>query len=180
MYCKNCGSLLDSDESSKFCSSCGFALSASSGETSKFVNKSTNYNSPSVATNKYHLSQLKGNLQIIGIFELIIGAFLLLGSLLMIGVRYFVINNVQNIDPSSIQDFNIGMQVLLAMGLFLLVVALFIFVSGIGLLQSKKWSRVTSMIVGALAIFSFPVGTIFGAFTLYYLSRPETSSVLVN
>ena len=180
MYCKNCGSLIDSDASAKYCSECGFAFSTSPGSNDNFVNHSINCNSSPISSTEYRTSQLKGHVQIIGIFELIIGAFLLLGSFVLIGVRSLVLNNAHHIEGASISEINVGMSVLLILGLFLALFSLFVLLSGIGLLKNKKWSRVTSMIVGALAISSFPLGTIFGAFSLYYLSRPEMSAVLVN
>lgn len=177
MYCKNCGSLLDQD-SSKFCSNCGFAISNGINEGISFVNNKNTYPGSNV-TRGPSVSQLKSYSQIIGIFELLIGAFMLFGAILLFLVRSYAIKNVSMMENST-RNFYLGMNILLVMGFVLVLFAIFVTASGIGLLQGKKWSKISSMIVGGLAIFSFPLGTLFGCFTLYYLSRPEISQVLVK
>ncbi len=40
-------------------------------------------------------------------------------------------------------------------------------IGGIATLQGKKWGMVFLMIAGCLSIFSFPIGTAIGAYTIY-------------
>ena len=95
-------------------------------------------------------------------------------------VRNFAMHNISATDIESVKDFNFGMNILLGIGILVMLLSIFVLASGIGLLKSKKWSKISSLIVGALSIFSFPLGTIFGVFTLYYLTKPEVSEILIN
>ncbi len=40
-------------------------------------------------------------------------------------------------------------------------------IGGIATLQGKKWGMIFLMIAGCLSIFSFPIGTAIGAYTIY-------------
>lgn len=180
MYCKNCGSQLDSDDSAQFCSSCGFSLVKGNHEKPVYSNKPIELTSSPAMTHASKVKDLKSYIQIIAVFEIVIGALLLVGSFLILAVRHFAIQNVTAADVESVNGFNFGMAILLGMGILIFLYAIFVLASGIGLLKSKKWAKVTSMVVGALSVFSFPLGTIFGVFTLYNLTKPESSEILVN
>lgn len=180
MYCKNCGSQLDLDDSAQFCSSCGFSLAKGNHSKPVYSNKPIEVISSPTMTHETKLRDLKSYIQIIAVFEIIIGALLLVGSFLILVVRHFAIRNVSLDEMQSVNSFNFGMSILLAMGILVLLYALFVVASGIGLLKSKKWAKATSLVVGALAVFSFPLGTIFGVFTLYNLTKPETTEILIN
>ncbi len=180
MYCKNCGSYLDPEDSANFCSNCGFDISNKTTDKVIFVNQGDSNNSAPVMKNGVSISQLKSYSQIIGVFEILIGAFLFFGSMLLFLIRSYAIKNVSMMEVRSVRSFYLSMNILVILGIFLVLFGIFVFISGIGLLKGKKWSKITSMIVGALSIFSFPLGTLFGVFTLYYLSNPEMSQVLTN
>ena len=180
MYCKNCGSQLDSDDSAQFCSSCGYSLVKGNHGKPVYVNKPIEVTPSPSMTHASKIKDLKSYIQIIAVFELVIGALLLVGSFLILAVRRFAITNITLTDVESVNSFNFGMSLLLGMGILIFLYATFVLVSGIGLLKSKKWAKATSLVVGALSVFSFPLGTIFGVFTLYNLTQPETSEILIN
>jgi hypothetical protein len=58
---------------------------------------------------------------------------------------------------------------------FLLVVSLPGLVAGIGLLKYKPWARVLAIILSALNLINFPLGTIVGVYGLYVLLSEEGS-----
>ena len=180
MFCKNCGSPLELEGSAQFCSNCGFSLGTKATEKATFVNKPLKISSTSYKSTESKMSELKSHIQIIAVFEIVIGTILLVGSFIIFAVRRYAINNVTLQDMESVNGFNFGMNLLLGIGLLVFLYALFTLVSGIGLLKYKKWSKFTSLVVGALSVFSFPLGTIFGVFTLYSLTKPEASEILVN
>ena len=49
---------------------------------------------------------------------------------------------------------------------------------GLGLLKHRGWGRIVVLIVVALTIFGFPVGTVLGAYAIWVLTRPETRRIL--
>jgi len=55
----------------------------------------------------------------------------------------------------------------------LLVLAVPYGLAGYGLLKRLPWARILAMVLGALALLSFPLGTALGAYALWALTRPE-------
>lgn len=47
-------------------------------------------------------------------------------------------------------------------------------VAGIGVLQRREWGRVIALIVGAISLLDFPLGTALGVYTLWLLMDNET------
>ena len=59
----------------------------------------------------------------------------------------------------------------------LIVIALPGMIAGIGLLKMRPWARIVAIVVGALHILSFPLGTALGVYTLWVLLNPETEAL---
>ena len=47
--------------------------------------------------------------------------------------------------------------------------------AGYGLLKRKSWARVLTLVLGVLNLFSFPVGTVIGVYTLWVLLQEEAT-----
>ena len=47
-------------------------------------------------------------------------------------------------------------------------------IGGFALLTQRSWARLYAMVLAAVLLFWFPLGTILGAYTLYVLLQPET------
>ena len=181
MYCKTCGVYLDSD-SGNFCPSCGSSLNS---KTEVKQSSSGMYQNPNLhytydSSPEYRISQLKSYVKILGIVQVIIGLFTLFGSLVLFLVRNVAMRNTGTLNQQEAQGFYMGMGLLLGIGAIMAIFAIFAIISGIGLLYHKKWSKISTMIIAALVIVSFPIGTIFGATSFYYLTKPEIKDVLVN
>ena len=58
-------------------------------------------------------------------------------------------------------------------GLVLAVFALPYLAAGWGLRNRAGWARILALILGALALFSFPIGTALGVYTFWALLKPE-------
>jgi len=52
------------------------------------------------------------------------------------------------------------------------------FAGGIGLLQGKEWGRILSIAHAALSLFAFPIGTVIGILSIFYLTRPEVTDYI--
>lgn len=63
---------------------------------------------------------------------------------------------------------------------FLTLLALPGLIGGIGLLQRRSWARIVVMIVGALDLLNFPLGTILGAYTLWVLIHDDTARLFAR
>jgi len=63
-----------------------------------------------------------------------------------------------------------GLSVIMLIFVAILVVSL---LGGIGLLRSKEWGRVMSLVNAAFSLFYFPVGTAIGVLAIIYLTRTD-------
>jgi hypothetical protein len=63
-------------------------------------------------------------------------------------------------------------------GGFLAVISLPQIITGVGLIQRKSWSRIMTMILGALSLLNIPIGTAIGIYALWAMTRPETPALL--
>ena len=67
-------------------------------------------------------------------------------------------------------------------GLFIAVIIAVLSVPGIiagwGLLTHKSWSRLLAIVLGALNILSFPVGTLVGVYAIWVLTQSESERLL--
>jgi hypothetical protein len=61
-------------------------------------------------------------------------------------------------------------------GIVLGVFALAYLAAGWGLRNREGWARIAAMILGALALFSFPIGTALGIYTFWVLLKPEAQA----
>ena len=46
-------------------------------------------------------------------------------------------------------------------------------IAGIGLLKRKEWARILTLILSALDLFNFPLGTALGIYSIWALVQPE-------
>lgn len=60
----------------------------------------------------------------------------------------------------------------------LLIYAIVALVSGLGLLRYKRWAKYGTFVVAVLAVFNFPLGTLYGVGSIYVLTRPEVDQLL--
>jgi hypothetical protein len=58
----------------------------------------------------------------------------------------------------------------------LLICSIPFLIAGWGLRRRAGWARVAAMVLGALSILSFPIGTLLGGYTLWALTRPEAQT----
>lgn len=66
----------------------------------------------------------------------------------------------------------------LFLGLLLVVLALPGIVSAIGLLQRRSWAKTWTIVVGVVSLVNFPLGTLFGIYAIWAMTRPETDRAL--
>lgn len=81
-------------------------------------------------------------------------------------------------------DAMIGATVLGGIGMFLFVLMLVLsvpgLIAGIGLLRMRPWARILTIVVSALELLSFPIGTALGLYGLWVMLQPETERLLGN
>ncbi len=63
-------------------------------------------------------------------------------------------------------------------GLFFIALAIPGILAGIGLLQRQSWAKIWTYIVAALNLLNFPIGTAFGVYAIWVMTRPEADRAL--
>ena len=53
-------------------------------------------------------------------------------------------------------------------------------VAGMGLYKRKEWARILTLILSVIEIFSFPIGTAIGIYSIWALIQPETINEFSN
>ena len=65
-----------------------------------------------------------------------------------------------------------------AVAVLLALISIFAIIGGTGLLQRRSWARVLVIVLGCLYLFSFPLGTGVGIYTLWALTRRDARAAL--
>lgn len=158
MYCNHCGQELPAQ--SQFCSYCGHKFN---------IPTAPPYSPASAPTSNMAL-----HLQLAAWFNIAFGSigilvglvFLGLFSLLGVGIPYLNRMN-HEIDHFPFGIFFPGIGILI-LGFFTLL-SLPQLLGGIGLLKRRGWARILMIIVSIFGLFSFPFGTVLGAYSLWVL-----------
>ena len=122
---------------------------------------------------------MRKHIQLLGILNIVWGSFGLIAALIIMfifGGAVGIIGMVSRQEP----DATIAIPIVSLVGgiifFVLLITSLPAIVTGIGLLRMASWSRIVAIIVSALHLFSFPLGTALGVYGLWVLLSRETVS----
>ena len=114
------------------------------------------------------------HLNLLSIFCFIFGGLTIFASfilLIYVGILSFFINNSETNNNINFSDFPIGIIYGVLIALFFVVVILGVLFIIAGLKMRKKQNRVFSMVIGIIAMISFPLGTVLGVFSIIILSK---------
>jgi hypothetical protein len=133
------------------------------------------------------IAEYKSNIQIIGIVEIVVGILALIGGFLaaiagIILPTLIVTDGSVTHGPEANTTAEFPAAAFIGILAFMLAILLLIYaigaiVSGRRLLQYENSGRIGTMIIGAISLISFPLGTIFGIAALYILSKPEVEQL---
>lgn len=171
LFCANCGTEVDVD--SRFCMKCGYAVKQKVGKIDRLSSSSGSTGSSS----GYNYRSYRSNVQIIAVLEMAWGLIIFLFSFLVVALVRFVPQLVaaseHPVDPEFYHIWPLVSNFVLVIFIFLIIVGFFNIIVGFSLYRFNQFGRIGSMILGALNLFSVPIGTLFGIATLYLLTRPE-------
>ena len=68
----------------------------------------------------------------------------------------------------------------IALSLILLLFAIPYVACGVGLFKFRRWARVLGIILAAIALVKFPLGTAFGIYALVILFRKDTEALFIS
>ena len=122
-------------------------------------------------TNKEHLNLLS-------IFNFVFGGLSILGAFIMLIYTLFlgyILNRVPSHGGEIETVFSIFTSVFGVLAFMLLLIGILQIVSGFKL--RKRTHRMLSLVMGILALPSFPIGTALGVFTIIVLSRQSVKDL---
>lgn len=93
--------------------------------------------------------------------------------ILFIGVFVFIILIGSGMLSGDVTALAITSGVGILVGIIFVLIALPSLLAGYGLLKRYEWGRVLAFVMSIIHLFSFPIGTAVGGYTLWVLTREE-------
>lgn len=120
---------------------------------------------------------MKQHVSILGVLYTVFGALGLIGAVFLL-VLFGGIAGIVQVAGGDDPDAAVAVPILGALGivLFILLVLLSIpgLAVGIGLMKFQYWARVGGLVLSALNLLNFPLGTALGAYGLWVLLSKES------
>lgn len=120
----------------------------------------------------------RSHIAIIGWINIVLGAFGLFGMIVLliiaavIGSTSVWTDMQRELQAEGLSPEMVGAVMIGVLALFLVILAamtLMQIMAGIGLLKLRPWGRILAIIIGILALPSFPLGTALGVYTMVIL-----------
>ena len=64
-----------------------------------------------------------------------------------------------------------------SLGSFLVIISIPSIIGGIALLRYQEWGRILILIISAIDLLNFPLGTALGIYSIWILVQPETGAI---
>ncbi len=159
MFCENCGANVLPGQN--FCSRCGRRLAAE-------LHPPTSQTPPRTSPLPFAETRLEKHLKIVAILWLVISAFRLLPAFGLLFGSGFAMHFM----PFGVRSLLMPFAGVIT--LFLLAGSVAGILAGWGLLKCYPWARVLALVLGAISLIHFPLGTALGIYTLWVLLPSES------
>ncbi len=121
------------------------------------------------------MESLDSHKKILGIVYLISGTLTIFGMLMLNAflsvILSFALQEVDAEDQKAVELVGAFIQYVPAFVIIFLSIPTLI--AGIGLLTKKSWATLFALIVGCLKLFSFPIGTAIGVYSIWIYSEEQ-------
>lgn len=119
---------------------------------------------------------MKNHIQVVAFLHIALGAMSLLAAIIL----FSIIGLAGGIVVSQGEGTAAGILGIIAvvLGGFLAVTGLPGIIGGWALLTGRSWGRILVIILGALGLFNFPIGTAVGAYTLWVLLQDPVAPAI--
>lgn len=108
---------------------------------------------------------------LLALWHFFLSASCLLGFLTMLGVGGLV--GVAALANEDVWISALEIGVFGGISAFLLLLSIVFVVVGSGLWRMRPWARIPTLVIAGISLVKFPVGTVVGGLTLWYLLREE-------
>lgn len=111
---------------------------------------------------------MRTHIKVVAIINIILGALGVLGGLFaVLGGTFGSLFSGQLIGAI------VGVATSLIVGIVMLALSALRVAAGFGLMNGQQWARYSIILCAVLGLMQFPIGTIFGVYTLWVLLSPE-------
>jgi len=122
------------------------------------------------------------HITLVGILNIVYRTMAIIGAAVLFIIAYgfsFLIKIISHFDDTEMQEitpeaFCFVQVVLTIVGICILIFAIAGIIGAIGVLRKKEWGRVTLLVVSFFSLFSIPLGTILGVYSIWVLLNDET------
>jgi len=121
---------------------------------------------------------MESHKKVLGILFVIFASFQLL-LMLFLGMFLSTIFTfaMSQAEPKDVPILELVMNIVRYIpAIVIIFLALPALVAGIGLLAKRKWAMILALIIGCLNIFSFPLGTALGIYTIWVYAEDHRQS----
>jgi hypothetical protein len=122
---------------------------------------------------------MQSHVKAVAILHIVFGVLGIIGGLIAMLVLGGIAGIAAMADKSG--DALIAVPILGAIATFVFALAFLLsipgIIAGVGLLQFRPWARTLMIVLSAIHIFNFPVGTALGVYGLWALLAPETTAL---
>lgn len=121
------------------------------------------------------MEQLDNHKRILGILYLISGILSLLGMLLLNAFLSVIFSfALQEVNPEEKRAVEFALAVAQYVPVFVIIfISVPTLIAAFGLLTRKTWATLFALIVGCLKLFSFPIGTALGVYSIWIWSEDQ-------
>lgn len=116
-------------------------------------------------------SRRNDGITLIALYHFLVAGFFLIGTLIM-AIPGVILGIVAVTDDSHAL---IGMAAVGFVGMIIMALCLLYLVVGYGLWQTRQWARTAALALAAVSLFGFPILTVTGGLTLWYLLKAEVA-----
>lgn len=120
-------------------------------------------------------TQLDSHKKVLGILYMISGTLTLFGMLVLNAFLSVIFTfALQEVEPEEQKSVELLLSFLQYLPAFvILVFSIPTLIAGVGLLARKSWATLFAMIVGCFKLFSFPIGTAIGVYSIWIYSEEQ-------
>jgi len=126
---------------------------------------------------------MEKHIRVLGVLNIVwgaLGAIAGLIVLLVFGTAYGIVGIVTPHEPNAAIALPIIAMIGGAIALFLLAISIPSIIAGIGLYCFKPWSRLLAIIISALHLLNFPLGTALGIYGFWVLFSNDSQSLFAK
>jgi hypothetical protein len=118
-------------------------------------------------------NNMEKHVHLLGIFWIVHGGLILVGGIVTFALL-FGLSFLPDLDHEGITVLRV---VGLSVGGLMWLLSVPKIIAGIGLLKRMEWARVLTLVLAALSLINFPLGTALGVYSFVILLRDDTTSL---